>query len=90
MQNLKIIFSFFVFFVISSKALALVPPPDVSNDTVIFDLKNALVTYNSGERFLDLPVMVSSKNPVSSFDFRMKFNQDKLEYLTTTKLNTQL
>ena len=90
MQNLKIIFSFFVFFVISSKALALVPPPDVSNDTVIFDLKNALVTYNSGERFLDLPVMVSSKNPVSSFDFRMKFNQDKLEYLTTTKVNTQL
>jgi gliding motility-associated-like protein len=90
MLNLKIILSFFITLILSFKALALVPPPDVSNDTVIFDLKNALITYNSGERFLDLPIMVSSKNPVSSFDFRMKFNQDKLEYLTTTKVNAQL
>jgi len=74
----------------SFNTFALVPPPDVSKDSVIIDLKNSVVSFNSGERFLDIPIVVKAKNPVSSFDIRMKFNQDKLEYISTIKVNAQL
>ena len=82
----------FLFFVTlcTLNTFALVPPPDVSNDSVIIDLKNAAVSFNSGERFLDIPIIVKAKNPVSSFDIRLKFNQDKFEYISTIKVNAQL
>lgn len=85
----NLLFLFFVT-ICSLNAFALVPPIDVSKDSVIIDLKNTIVSFNSGERFLDIPVYIKSKTPVSSFDVRMKFNQSKLEYISTTKINTQL
>jgi len=66
------------------------PPPDVSNDTVFFDLQNAIFSFSNGITYFDLPIFVRSKGPVSSFDFRMKFNQTKLTYISTTKVVAQL
>ena len=85
----KLLFIFFLSFC-SANAFALVPPPDVSKDSVVIDLKNSIVSFNSGERYMDIPVFVKTKNPVSSFDIRLKFNQSKLEYISTTKINSQL
>ncbi len=66
------------------------PPPDVTNDTLFFDLQNAIYTFSNGVTYFDMPVYVRSKGPVSSFDFRMKFNQTKLTYISTTKVIAQL
>ncbi len=62
------------------------PPPDVANDTLFFDLQNAMYTFSKTENFVDIPIYVRSKGPVSSFDFRMKFNQTKLTYISTTNV----
>jgi len=66
------------------------PPPDVANDTLFFDLENALYTFSISGNFVDIPIYVRSKGPVSSFDFRMKFNQTKLTYISTTNVEAQL
>lgn len=66
------------------------PPPDVANDTLFFDLQNAMYTFSKTENFVDIPIYVRSKGPVSSFDFRMKFNQTKLTYISTTNIEAQL
>ena len=66
------------------------PPPDVANDTLFFDLQNAIYSFSNGVTYFDLPIFVKSKGPVSSFDFRMKFNQTKLTYISTTKVVAQL
>ncbi len=66
------------------------PPPDVANDTLFFDLQNATYTFSNGVTYFDMPIYVKSKGPVSSFDFRLKFNQTKLTYISTTKVVAQL
>jgi hypothetical protein len=66
------------------------PPPDVANDTLFFDLQNAIYSFSNGVTYFDMPIYVKSKGPVSSFDFRMKFNQTKLTYISTTKVVVQL
>ncbi len=66
------------------------PPPDVANDTLFFDLQNAIYSFSNGVTYFDLPIFVKSKGPVSSFDFRMKFNQTKLTYISTSKVVVQL
>jgi gliding motility-associated-like protein len=66
------------------------PPPDVANDTLFFDLQNAIYSFSNGITYFDMPIYVKSKGPVSSFDFRMKFNQTKLTYISTTKIIAQL
>ena len=58
----NLLFLFFVT-ICSLNAFALVPPIDVSKDSVIIDLKNTIVSFNSGERFLDIPVYIKSKTP---------------------------
>ncbi len=66
------------------------PPPDVANDTLFFDLQNAMYTFSNTGNFVDIPIYVRSKGPVSSFDFRMKFNQTKLTYISTSNVEAQL
>ncbi len=66
------------------------PPPDVANDTLFFDLQNAIYSFSNGVTFFDMPIYVKSKGPVSSFDFRLKFDQTKLTYVSTTKVVAQL
>ena len=76
--------------IICNKSLLPTPPPDVANDTLFFDLQNAMYTFSKTGNFVDIPIYVRSKGPVSSFDFRMKFNQTKLTYLSTTNVEAQL
>ena len=66
------------------------PPPDVANDTLFLDLQNAIYSFTTGGNFLDIPIYIRSKGPVSSFDFRLKFNQTKLTYISTTNVDKQL
>ena len=66
------------------------PPPDVANDTLFFDLQHAIYSFSNGVTYFDLPIYVKSKSPVSSFDFRIKFDQTKLTYISTTKIVAQL
>ena len=70
----------------NNKSLLPTPPPDVANDTLFFDLQNAMYTFSKTGNFIDIPIYVRSKGPVSSFDFRMKFNQTKLTYISTTNV----
>ena len=74
----------------NNKSLLPTPPPDVANDTLYFDLQNAKYTFSNTGNFVDIPIYVRSKGPVSSFDFRMKFNQTKLTYISTTNVEAQL
>jgi PKD repeat protein len=74
----------------NNKTFLPTPPPDVANDTLFFDLQNAMYTFSKTENFVDIPIFVRSKGPVSSFDFRMKFNQTKLTYISTTNVEAQL
>jgi hypothetical protein len=74
----------------NNKSLLPTPPPDVANDTLFLDLQNAVYSYTNGGTFLDIPIYIRSKGPVSSFDFRMKFNQTKLTYISTTNVEAQL
>ena len=71
-------------------ALPLPSTPDVSNDTVFFDLQNAIFSFSNGTTLFDVPIYVKTAGSVSSFDFRMKFNQSKLTYVSTIKVISQL
>jgi PKD repeat protein len=73
-----------------NKSLLPTPPPDVANDTLFIDLQNAVYSFTNTGNFLDIPIFVKSKGPVSSFDFRLKFNQTKLTYISTTNIEKQL
>lgn len=93
MRTLLFIFSIFAFIDISAKNELLTPPPStpsIANDTLIFDLQNAIYSNTGNAYFLDLPVYLNSLNQIRSFDFRMKFDQTKMTYVTTTKVISQL
>ena len=70
--------------------LPLPTTPDVSNDTLFFDLQNAIFSFSNGKTLFDVPIYVKTTGSVSSFDFRMKFNQTKLTYVSTIKVISQL
>ncbi len=74
----------------NNNSLLPTPPPDVANDTLFLDLQNAVYSFTNAGTFLDIPIFVRSKGPVSSFDFRLKFNQTKLTYISTTTVEKQL
>ena len=93
MRTLLFIISFFTFIDISAKAeLASPPPPPPSfaNDTLFFDLQKAIYSNTGTLYYLDLPIYIRSSNQISSFDFRMKFDQTKLTYISTNKIISQL
>ena len=66
------------------------PPPNVANDTLVFDLQNAILSTTSGLSYIDIPLFIKSTVPVSSFDFKLKFDQSKMTFISTTKVVTQL
>ena len=92
MRTLLFIISFFIFFDISAtvELSSPPPPPSVANDTLFFDLQNAIYSNTGTSYYLDLPVYLHSSNQIRSFDFRMKFDQAKMTYVTTTKIISQL
>lgn len=63
-----------------------VPPTyDVSNDTIFFDLSNAVYS-GSGTYFYDIPVFIRSNGPISNFDFWFNFNQTEMTYNSTINM----
>ena len=34
------------------------PPPDVANDTLFFDLQNAIYSFSNGITYFDMPIYV--------------------------------
>ncbi len=93
MKALLLIITFFGCLSISANVNFISPPPassSIADDTMFFDLQNAIYSSASGSFFLDLPVYLHSKSNISSFDFRMKFDQTKLTYITTNKIISQL
>jgi gliding motility-associated-like protein len=65
------------------------PPYDVSNDTMFFDLSNAVYS-GTGTYFYDIPVYIRSNGPISNFDFWFKFNQSELTYDSTINMVSAL
>ncbi len=53
------------------------------NDTIFFDLDQALITTTTGNSFIDIPVYMKATDPVNSFDFWFKFDETKLTYFST-------
>lgn len=53
------------------------------NDTVFFDLDQALITTTTGTSFIDIPVYIKGASPVNSLDFWFKFDETKLTYFST-------
>ncbi len=47
-----------------------------ANDSVIFDLSNAIVTST----YIDIPVFIKSNDVINALDFELKFNETKLTY----------
>ena len=93
MKTLLLIITFLGCITISANVNFITPPPpptSIEDDTLFFDLKNAIYSNTSGSFFFDLPIFFRSNNQIRSFDFRMKFDQTKLTYITTNNIISQL
>ena len=66
------------------------PIPNVANDTLIFDLEHAVYSTVLNVSYIDLPIVIKTSEPVNSFDFRMKFNQSKMTFVSTNRIINQL
>ena len=73
-------------FCFSSKA----PLPPAQEDTLFFDLNNAVITSVGDVHYFDLPVYINSSNTHFSLDFWFKFNESKLTYSSTTSLISEI
>jgi gliding motility-associated-like protein len=71
--------------------LGKMPPPeyDVSNDTMFFDLNNAVFS-GAGPYFIDIPMFIRSNGPISNFDFWFQFNQSEMTYDSTINMVSSL
>ena len=93
MKALLLIITFLGCINISANVNFITPPPitpSIADDTLFFDLQNAIYSNTSGSFFFDLPIYFHSNNQIRSFDFRMKFDQSKLTYIATNKIISQL
>jgi PKD repeat protein len=57
------------------------------NDTIVFDINQAVFTNAAGINYIEFPVILKSTNTgISSFDFWFQFNLNKLTYVSTSSL----
>ncbi len=57
------------------------------NDTIVFDINQAVYSTNSGVTYIEIPVLLKSTNTaINSFDFWFQFNLAKLTYVSTSSL----
>jgi PKD repeat protein len=55
------------------------------NDTIIFDINQAVFTNAGGINYIEFPVILKSSNTaINSFDFWFQFNVNKLTYVSTS------
>lgn len=57
-----------------------------ANDSVIFDLSNAILTPS----YIDIPVYIKSNNVIGAIDFSLKFDELKLTYDSVSNYTTYL
>ena len=62
------------------------PTPPLQEDTLFFDLNNAVTSSVGDVTYLDLPVYIKSVSSHFSFDFWFKFNESKLTFDLTNSL----
>lgn len=61
------------------------------NDTIVFDLNQAVYSNSAGINYIEIPVILSSANmAINSFDFWFQFDLTKMTYESTTSLVTGL
>ncbi len=93
MKTLLLFIAFLGYRDLSAKVNSFSPPPtsrSIASDTLFFDLQNAVYSNTANTYYLDVPLYIHSENQIRSFDFRMKFDQSKLTYVTTNKIVSQL
>ena len=57
------------------------------NDTIVFDINQAVFTNVAGINYIEFPVILKSTNTgITSFDFFFQFNLNKLTYVSTSSL----
>ena len=57
------------------------------NDTIVFDINQAVFTNAAGINYIEFPVILKSTNTgITSFDFWFQFNLNKLTYVSTSSL----
>lgn len=57
------------------------------NDTIVFDINQAVYTNAAGINYIEFPVILKSTNTgITSFDFWFQFNLNKLTYVSTSSL----
>lgn len=58
-----------------------------ANDTIVFDINQAVYTNAAGINYIEFPVILKSTNTgITSFDFWFQFNLNKLTYVSTSSL----
>jgi PKD repeat protein len=61
------------------------------NDTIIFDINQAVYSNAGGINYIEFPVILKSSNlAINSFDFWFQFDLNKMTYESTTSLITGL
>ncbi len=57
------------------------------NDTIVFDINQAVFNNVAGINYIEFPVILKSTNTgITSFDFWFQFNLNKLTYVSTSSL----
>lgn len=57
------------------------------NDTIVFDINQAVYSNSAGVYYIEIPVILKSTNQaINSFDFWFQFNLAKLTYTSTASL----
>lgn len=57
------------------------------NDTIVFDINQAVFTNVAGINYIEFPVILKSTNTgINSFDFWFQFNLNKLTYVSSSSL----
>jgi PKD repeat protein len=74
--------------VVSAQSHLQKPPHEKAlNDTIVFDINQAVFTNVGSINYIEFPVILKSTNTgITSFDFWFQFNLNKLTYVSTSSL----